>query len=300
MIIARLKGGLGNQLFQYSFAKVLSITFNRKLLLDSSLFNYYQSLEEQTQLPSSFVREYQLHHFNISSKVINKYLLHFINRYSKNNTNTRSNLISKSLNFTIITPNNFSFEKVEQNKNIILDGYWQNQDIIDEYKNELINDLKLAQPLNSQYGDLIANINTTNSVSIHIRRGDYINNPEVKKKFVECDIDYYHRSIKYISSKITNAKYFVFSDDIQWAKTNLNNIEDIEFVDNNGVAYEHLHLMSHCKHQIIANSSFSWWAAWLNNNKDKFVIYPRYWYYDKKLNESAIRIPKNWIILNNV
>lgn len=301
MIIVRIVGGLGNQLFQYSFAKSLSYKYNKRLFIDNSLFNHYQSKMEQTVLENSMIRDYQLKYFNIRSKLLNRYFGHLIFRNLINNRNSGflDNAVSKFFNFELITPNNFSDLKIAQTKNIILDGYWQNQEIIEEYKQEMIKEFKIKKPLSSKYREIIKNINATNSVAVHVRRGDYIDNTTMKEKFVECDTDYYNNSMNYLNDIYNDSKYYVFSDDIEWSKSNLNNAKNVHFVDIDGLAYEHLYLMSQCKHQIIANSTFSWWAAWLNTNSSKLVLYPKNWYYDKELNNTVVRVPSNWIEIEN-
>lgn len=301
MIVVRIIGGLGNQLFQYSFARALSIKFNKRLIIDTSLFNYYQSKEEQSELYKTSTRDYQLKYFNISSKLLNKYFQHIILQYTKENSgNSLINYaIENFLNFQVITPEKFSLSKINQTKNIILDGYWQNQGIIEDYKNELMREIKRKEALPSKYSEIIKEIISTNAVAVHIRRGDYIDNPIMKQKFVECKKDYYQSSMYLINNRIEDPNYFVFSDAIDWAKKNLSVADNVNFVEIDGIAYEHLSLMSQCKHQIIANSTFSWWAAWLNPNSSKLVLYPKNWYYDKALNDSVVRIPSDWIEIEN-
>jgi len=301
MIVVKLAGGLGNQLFQYSFAKALSHKFNQKLYMDTSSFSYYQTRNEQYKLTNQQIRDYQLKYFNIKSKVLNKYFQHHIIRPITNSN--KSNLYSKTIeiifNFKIISPISFSQLQLKHVKNIIIEGYWQNQDIIEEYKEELLKELSLKEPLHSRYGEYLNQINSTNSIGVHIRRGDYVDNTIMKNKFVECNSEYYHDSISYIDNIISDTNFFVFSDDIEWARNNINYSKKMNFVDIDGLAFEHLYLMSRCKHQIIANSTFSWWAAWLNKNSSKLVLYPKNWYYDKELNNTVIRIPSNWIEIEN-
>ena len=103
-----------------------------------------------------------------------------------------------------------------------------------------------------------------------------------------------------MQNKLTDLHYFIFSDDTKWVKNNLNLTTNTTFIDNNEPEYEHLFLMSQCKHQITANSTFSWWAAWLNMNPQKIILTPQYWYNDKHLNDTVIRIPKEWIKIDNM
>lgn len=301
MIIVRIVGGLGNQLFQYSFAKALSLKYNKKLFIDDSLFKHYQSIEEQSTIANSEIRDFQLKYFYISSKLLNKYFQHSIIKYKNDNFNNDliNKFIGKVFKFKVVTPDNYSLSMINQAKNVILEGYWQNQDIIEEYKLELLKEIKLNRPLPSKYSEIISEINSTNSIAVHVRRGDYIDNSIMKEKFVECNAEYYQKSLNYVDNNVDEPCYFVFSDDIEWSKKNLSLFGDIKFMDIDGLPYEHLSIMSQCKHQIIANSTFSWWAAWLNPNSSKLVLYPKNWYYDKALNENVIRIPSNWIEIEN-
>jgi hypothetical protein len=140
------------------------------------------------------------------------------------------------------------------------------------------------------------NIKKVNSVSIHIRRGDYVTNKRHSKVFSPCSHDYYSRAAKLIADQQPNPHYFVFSDDIGWAKANLEFEYPTTFVDVNDEAHSHedMRLMSLCNHNIIANSSFSWWGAWLNVNPEKVVIAPQKWFSDYKCNTQDM-IPENWI-----
>ena len=118
------------------------------------------------------------------------------------------------------------------------------------------------------------------AVSLHVRRGDYVSDPKTKAILGVCSLDYYRAAIAHIAERIESPAFFVFSDDIAWAKANLEIPFPCEYVDHNQgqQSYNDMHLMSLCKHHIIANSSFSWWGAWLNPRKDKIVIAPENWF----------------------
>jgi hypothetical protein len=136
----------------------------------------------------------------------------------------------------------------------------------------------------------------SNSVSLHIRRGDYLDNPI----FANLSVEYYEKSVDFIKKKYNDAAFFVFSDDLSWAKNNLKLNVSTYYVDVNDAKtdYMDLMLMASCKHNVIANSTFSWWGAWLNNNPDKIIIAPRKWYNDKtkqKKYENGALVPNNWV-----
>lgn len=151
------------------------------------------------------------------------------------------------------------------------------------------------EPLSGENKIISDEIRKTNSVSLHIRRGDYITSKITNKFHGTCCLGYYKKAMKLINKKVKNPKYFVFSDDIYWVKKNLE-IKNAFYVDDNvgDKSYIDMQLMSMCKHNIIANSSFSWWAAWLNNNPNKIVIAPKKWFNDPGMDTTDL-ISEEWI-----
>ena len=176
-----------------------------------------------------------------------------------------------------------------------MSGYWQSENYFESNRSILINDFSFRIPLNARNADALRLISSSNSVSIHIRRGDYLHNANAKATHGLCSLEYYHKAIRLIKATIGKPRFFIFSDDMLWVKAHLEPEEDCIFVDwNFGVdSYNDMRLMSLCKHNIIANSSFSWWGAWLNRNPDKVIIAPKRWFAGK-INDSNI-IPSSWI-----
>jgi hypothetical protein len=162
--------------------------------------------------------------------------------------------------------------------NSFLSGYWQDETYFKNIRNVLLEEIQIRAELKSQVFNYFENkIKNTNAVSIHLRRGDFL---ETKNKniFLILEKEYYKRAIELVKSRISKPQFFIFSDEIDWAKSNMGFLNDpIYVVDRSGELkdYEELILMSHCKHNIIANSTFSWWAAWLNQNFSKMVIQPK-------------------------
>jgi hypothetical protein len=128
--------------------------------------------------------------------------------------------------------------------------------------------------------ELKEEIGNTNAVSLHVRRGDYVHNSTNAATYEVCSLDYYRASIRHMAERIQQPKFFIFSDDIAWVKNNLKIDFPHHYVDcNHGEeSYNDMRLMSLCQHHIIANSSFSWWGAWLNPNREKIVIAPKNWF----------------------
>ncbi len=286
MIIVNLKGGLGNQMFQYAFGRTLSLKNNTVLKLDTS------TLVRATEI-GNIPRSFDISNFNLNAELANKLEVENI-RYPFGLISKVQDLIKKKLlrQFNIV----FDKNKLELKDNQYLDGFWQSPKYFEAIRDVLINDFTLKAPLSTEAFAVAQAITKANSISIHIRRGDYINNQRVLNEYGICSIDYYKNALELINQKTSSPTYFVFSDDIKWAKANLPLPQDTVFIkDSNISTAEELVLMSKCQHNIIANSSFSWWAAWLNQNPQKIVIAPTPWFdkvkYDKNL------IPSTWIQL---
>ena len=190
------------------------------------------------------------------------------------------------------------FERIDVSKNYYFMGHWMNLRYFVDYENQIRSLFKLKDSsfLCSDIAHLIQNDDKFTSVSLHIRRGDYLNSG-----FIETmDIDYYKKAIEYIKLKVSNPYLFIFTNDFDWVEKHFQLDIPLTFVKGNTRqnSYKDMVLMSLCKHNIIANSSFSWWGAWLNENPDKCVIAPKKWYADEKRNKFASEItPKEWIRL---
>jgi len=270
MIVVRIYGGLGNQMFQYALAKALAIGKKQKIKLDISAFESYK------------LHNYSLFNFNIKSDIYKP-----PGRYRKK----IRNLFFKNCQYNEL---DFGFDKEVFNLNgddIFLHGYFQSEKYFLKYATEIRNDFKVVSELKIQTQETLDYINKVNSVSIHIRRGDYVNNP---KHGIETE-QYYKKAIELIEEQVPNPVFFVFSDDPDWVKSNLSLLHETIFVDFNDAAsnFEDLKLMATCKHNIIANSSFSWWGAWLNENENKVVITPKKWFNDATNSNDVI--PESWI-----
>ena len=176
-----------------------------------------------------------------------------------------------------------------------LNGYWQSEKYFKSAKDKLRGELSLVDKPGEASQKILEGILQCPAVSLHIRRGDYITNPSAALVHGVCSLDYYYSAIGHITAHVDNPHFFVFSDDPQWAKDNLKISYPVQFVEANGPdrGAEDIWLMKSCNHHIIANSSFSWWAAWLNDRQDKIVIAPRIWFLDKKINTKDL-IPEQW------
>jgi len=305
MIIVRINGGLGNQLFQYATARSIAYKLNRKLFVDNSWYKDIEKLDDHSNSNATTKRDFLLQKLNIESQVLNPFYLNWVKRLEVKAPSNRFFSFLKryplnSLSYTAINQMNYSWELIANSKKVVLTGYWQNDDIIEDYRDSIISECKPKQPISKENNHYLKSICSSNSVALHFRRGDYVSKPLSRKVHAVCSNNYYYKGIELLHKTVKDLRFFIFSDDLRWVKNNFGFNENVIYISNEGPEFEHLYLMSQCKHQITANSTFSWWAAWLNNNPEKIVITPEYWYYDKKLNKTIIRIPKNWIKINNL
>lgn len=178
--------------------------------------------------------------------------------------------------------------------NAYLEGHWQSEKYFAEIASVVHKSFTFKINLEDKNLELLHLINTSNSVSLHIRRGDYVSNIANSKIYYQCSIDYYTRAIEHIGKAIDNPVFFVFSDDMQWAKGNLNFDYEFVFINHNSGedSYIDMQLMSLCKHNIIANSTFSWWGAWLNANPKKNIYTPKEWFINGRSSDDLI--PVSW------
>ena len=289
MIITKLTGGLGNQMFQYAIGRSLAEKNNTELKLDVSWFN------SQKGTP----RKYGLTFFKILENIATDKEIKKLELYKKRSgIKYFFNNLFFANNSIYITENSNIFNKnilKNKNKDIYLNGYWQNEKYFNDIRKIILKEFTLKDESSLHNKKIKKLIEDTNSVSIHIRRGDYIEDKKTNIVHGTCSLDYYQDAIKKISKYDDNLNIFVFSDEIKWVKNNLKTILPIIFVEGNK-DYEDIILMSLCKHNIIANSSFSWWGAWLNQNPNKMIVAPKKWFNDLEKNKNN-SIPKTWIKL---
>lgn len=176
-----------------------------------------------------------------------------------------------------------------------LAGYWQSPRYFLEHESEIREDFTFKQSLSGPNCSLAEKITSTHSVSLHVRRGDYVSNTKSFAKHGVCSLDYYRRAIGRMNKVNSSAVFYIFSDDLEWVRKNLDLTGQCVFVDHNQntKSYIDMQLMSLCQHHIIANSSFSWWGAWLNPSPVKIVLAPRQWFAD--ITNTQDLLPSEWI-----
>jgi len=285
MIIVRLQGGLGNQLFQYAAGRALATRLNKPFKLET-----ITSLQKDKRRKLA-LQDMQAE-FELASKEEIKQFLYFPSLYRHQEW-----FFSKFARNIYVEPH-FHFDKNFFNLHdpIYLAGYWQSPFYFKDIEAILRRDLVIRPELVQRVIEKGKELEQQQSVAIHIRRGDFLTTKAVAYHGV-LSAFYYEKAIGLIKEKIPSASLYFFSDDIAWVKQNLSIDKNAEFVSSgNNTAMEDFYLMTKCNHNIIANSSFSWWPAWLNSHPDKIVIAPKKWFVDTKINtndlipESSIRI----------
>jgi len=291
MLIVNILGGIGNQMFQYAFGYAISKKNDEVLKLDINSFETYD------------LRDYELGLFNInavlaSNEEVKKLKYKNENIFEKVLRKVRRKKMAVSENNYKEHHFHFDQDVFNAEGNIYFDGYWQSEKYFNDYREELLEQFTLKNGIHSQTRIFKQKIENAESISLHIRRADYVTNAHTNSVHGTCDLVYYRKAVSFLKSKVSNPHFFIFSDDLAWAKENLDFIDNITFVEleKDVPDHEEMYLMSQCRHNIIANSSFSWWGAWLNQNPDKIVIAPKQWFNDLAINTSDL-IPESWICL---
>lgn len=290
MIVIRLRGGLGNQLFQYALGRRIAKQLNTEMTLDlTSLLKTHKN-ENITD------RDYQLGIFNVQeSFLIQPGLLRF---FDKLGLNFVSQIIKgiKLLGYKSFKEREFTVQEwllKHPTDKTMYSGYWQSEAYFKDAEEELRKDFQFKGKLSVEAQHILNKIEATNSVCVHIRRGDYVGN----SVFNNSELDYFYTSADYIGKRTTSPHFFIFSDDPEWCKANVKFDYDATVVDydtENEKFKEDLQLMSSCTHFIMSASSFSWWAVWLSNQKDHIVIAPQPWFLNDDKDTKDL-ISKDWV-----
>lgn len=271
MKIVKILGGIGNQMFQYAFLMALKSRFNDIFLVDISIFDIW-----------NIHNGYELERvFNIKEKKASVDEIKNVAWYSNNYKVRRalSLILPKKTMYVEKSPYKYYPQFVNKDGDAYYDGYWQYYKYFEPVRKDVLYAFQFVPDNDERNNSLISKMNNENYVSIHVRRGDYLESKEYKGI---CGIDYYKKAIDLVRSNISNPTYLIFSNDIEWCKINITPLlenSSVTFVDWNVGAnsFRDMELMSKCRANIIANSSFSWWAAYLNSNEHKFVVSPKKW-----------------------
>jgi hypothetical protein len=291
MIVALIIGGLGNQLFQYAAGRALAEKHGVPLLLDTRLFQNYDLrpegflLDKVFKIDAAVAVEREIRDLidwrasRIGRRLIREKFLGFL----------------RGKNYYLQSGVAFNREFLSLPSSCYISGYWQSERYFINQEKLIRRHFTFKSPLTGINIKIEKKIRETpGAVSLHVRRGDYVSNTNTNSFHGVCSVDYYRTAMRFIRQKVNSPVYFVFSDDMEWVRENLKIDQEHSFVDHNlgQESFNDMHLMSLCQHHVIANSSFSWWGAWLNQNPDKVVITPKKWF-SKDLHSADIT-PKNW------
>lgn len=284
MIIVNIYGGLGNQMFQYAYTKALEEK-GCEVRIDISAFETYK-LHGGYQLD-----KYKID-LNPSTQKENA-------KFKKRNFVKKVFEKLKIFKSTIVQEKSLLFDSnlFDTQDNSFVYGYFQSEKYFKNIRNILLKQFIINKKV-SNYTKEIENkiMNSKNTCSLHIRRGDYVVGNNINIHGI-CDLEYYKSAIKFLEEIEKDISYFIFSDEIEWVKQHIV-LKNAIYINSEEerIPHEDIYLMSLCKHNIIANSSFSWWGAWLNENKDKTVIAPKRWFADSKLEQQSKDIVcSHWI-----
>lgn len=289
MIIIRLKGGMGNQMFQYAFGRNLSGILNCPMKLDLS------ALLDRSK--KDFVhRDFDLHIFNIREDFLQPPNLlrklyqpksSLVTRWVKNRV-TKGRKHWKEPHFHVQQA-----VLAQPTVDTVYEGWWQSPVYFADIADQIRNEFTLKGEALTASLPLLHKIKGTNAVCLNVRRTDFLKVATLNT----TNRDYFFRAVDYMAERIEHPVFFVFSDDMDWCEQHLQFPHETVFVrhDHKGEKFGNYHrLMRACKHFIIPNSSFAWWAVWLNDNPDKIVIAPQNWFNDPEIDTSDL-VPKDWI-----
>ena len=288
MVIVKLMGGMGNQMFQYAFGRSLSLKKGVTLKLDLKF------LLDRTPKKNFVFRDYDLTIFNCKPQIlIEEDKKSFFGSFIMGNKYFNKFLPVKNRKF--YTERRFEYDaNVDKfNEDIYLEGYWQSYKYFSEFESTIRKDFYFKSKFNEEEEIINQKILSTNSVCINVRRADFL----INSFHGVCNEKYFYQGLNYINNTESELNVFVFSDDIEWCKNNLNFAFPTTFVDHEyaGEKFQsYLQLMTNCKHFIIPNSSFGWWAAWLADFSKKIVVAPEKWFSDSNINTKDL-IPHDWI-----
>jgi len=290
MIVVQLSGGLGNQMFQYALGRCLAGKLGCALKLDLSNYDEYRD------------RQYELFRYVIHATIATSVDLQRCKGYGLAGRIFMPMLekVVPSVGVHVVREQSARFDKsiLLLKGNIYLIGYWQCERYFADIADTIRGDLTLTEELDERDANMERQIRSTNAISLHVRRGDYLSDKNAEAILGSLATDYYAAAIQYVAVRVEKPHFYVFSDDPDWAMSNLGFEHPATFVSHNGPgrgAFD-MRLMSACRHNIIANSTFSWWAAWLNGNPEKLVVAPGRWYRDASRDASDI-VPVGWVTI---
>lgn len=296
MVVVKLMGGLGNQLFQYSAGFALAQRLGVRLLLDTSF------LENKATETVYTKRNYELGHLSVKADLVTPKEVSKLFRVERNKLFRKLSMRFPSLLHNAVYNERghiFNDTFLELKDPVYLNGFWQSEKYFRNIREELVTThFNPVEKISERNKALLDQINSCNSVSVHVRRTDYVTDAKTNSFHGLCTPFYYLKACSFIADRTESPHFFMFSDDPEWVKDNLKLKFPATYISHNkgSGSFWDMYLMQFCKHNIIANSSFSWWGAWLNNFEKKIVVAPQKWFNDPEANKNDI-VPSSWIRL---
>jgi hypothetical protein len=296
VIWVRLMGGLGNQMFQYAAGRRLAIRRRTELVLDCSWFvrhaarataprsfalDCFRVAASTTSLPSETVAAWEYCYEHPVRSRLSRYTLR-----------TRVAVLREpdaELRFDPVV--------LHAPGSTLLIGYWQSERYFEDAERQIREDFALAEPFPAEAEALLEEIGRTTSISVHVRRGDYVTHERTARIHGAPGESYFHDALEVLSRRCRPVHLFVFSDDVEWCRTSLRFEDPTTFVALQGAhPGVELTLMSRCRHHVISNSTFGWWGAWLNPSREKIVVRPRRWFADPNVDSTDL-LPSSWLAI---
>ncbi len=295
VVISKLMGGLGNQMFQYAAGRALARRLDVPLLLDRSF------LDKRDETVTHTLRDFELDVYRIQCSIAGAAGLDAIWRVEKNPVLRRiSNRLPSLVRNPVFreTTRHYMEQFARLEAPVELVGFWQSEKYFGSIRGILLEEFMPRVAPGGLNRELLEQVKATQAISLHVRRTDYLTNAEANRFHGVCSVDYYERAAAHHAEKISDPHFYVFSDDPEWVKANIRLPYPVTFVSHNKGrdSYLDMFLMRHCLHHIIANSSFSWWGAWLGERPGKKVIAPAQWFADPNAGTGDI-VPPDWIRL---
>jgi hypothetical protein len=289
MIVVRLKGGMGNQLFQYAFGKRVAAQLGTEVQFDLS------SLLDRSKKDMVF-RNYDLDIFHVAAPFLQSpdYLQFIYKLKSSSVGRWQRRRAEKGRTYIRETQFHVLPELIASPKdNALYDGWWQSERYFEAIGEELRKDLQFKDDLLEESKTLSKQIQSTNAICLNVRRTDFLKTPDLNT----TNLDYFLKAAEYIAERIEQPHFFVFSDDMAWCEKNIQLPHPTVYVghEHKGRKFgNYLRLMSQCDHFIIPNSSFAWWAIWLNGNRKKIVVAPKHWFANSVYDTSDL-VLQDWV-----
>lgn len=287
IVVVRLLGGLGNQMFQYATGRAFALRHGADVVLDVSSFESYT------------LRRYELDSLQIEARLASADELKAIGGAEP--TAWHARLLAPLRGrpaIQVLREAHFHFDPALESARppIALHGYWQSERYFLDARDRLSRELVPRQPLDPRNASTADKIRATNAVSLHVRRGDYVSDARTNRYHGTCSPEYYSAAVDYIVARVPEPHLFVFSDDPAWTSQNMTFPAPTTYVAANPAdeGFRDMQLMAMCRHHVIANSSFSWWGAWLNRAPDKIVVAPARWFASSD-NDTRDLVPATWV-----